>query len=256
MNLVMKAIHPLDIFVFVIIGYCTVPFFGFIYSTYLNDDKEIVYPYSQSYMRWIANFISEGAKIALAIYFFDCIILIAIGLGLYVYQVEKLSRVLAKIVYLVWLARRFAVVKRHFLNKTFIVNTNKPDKLGRISIIDRLIDGILFACTAFLLLEILDMEMGSGIKNMFAFGSVGTLIVGLASRDIASMFVNGLALSTTNRISEGDEIKFGDGTTGIVQKIGWIHTSIRNYDNIVEEVRMIVFLCCVFVVITFYFYYY
>ena len=61
-------------------------------------------------------------------------------------------------------------------------------------------------------------------------------MVGLASRDLASMFVSGLALSTTNRFVQGEHVKFGDGTVGAVHKIGWMQTTIRNYDNLLEVV--------------------
>lgn len=49
------------------------------------------------------------------------------------------------------------------------------------------------------------------------------------------MFVNGMVLTTSDRIEEGDHIKTGNGLTGRVQKIGWFQTTIRHY-NEVEEI--------------------
>lgn len=76
--------------------------------------------------------------------------------------------------------------------------------------------------------------MGIGVSSLFAFGSAGTLVLGLASQNLAQMFVNGLTLSTSDRIREGDHIRFGDGTNGKVEKIGWMQTTIKGYDELVE----------------------
>jgi small-conductance mechanosensitive channel len=109
--------------------------------------------------------------------------------------------------------------------------------LGQAAIIDRLVDGIIYVVTGLFLLDILNVEMGVGVSSIFAFGSAGTLIMGLASKDVASMFVSGLTLATTDHVREGDHVKFGDGTAGQIVRIGWMHTTIRGYDELVEVVR-------------------
>jgi small-conductance mechanosensitive channel len=109
--------------------------------------------------------------------------------------------------------------------------------LGQAAIIDRLVDGLIWVVTGLFLLDILNVEMGVGVSSIFAFGSAGTLVMGLASKDVASMFVSGLTLTTTNHVREGDHVKFGDGTSGQILRIGWMHTTIRGYDELVEVVR-------------------
>jgi small-conductance mechanosensitive channel len=111
-----------------------------------------------------------------------------------------------------------------------------PKTLGQAAIIDKVVDGIIYVVTGLFLLDILNVEMGVGVSSIFAFGSAGTLVMGLASRDVASMFVSGLTLTTTDHVREGDHVKFGDGTTGQILRIGWMHTTIRGYDELVEVV--------------------
>jgi hypothetical protein len=47
------------------------------------------------------------------------------------------------------------------------------------------------------------------------------------------MFVLGLTLQTTDRYA----VIFGDWTSGIVQKIGWMQTIIHNFDEKIEVVH-------------------
>jgi small-conductance mechanosensitive channel len=112
-----------------------------------------------------------------------------------------------------------------------------PKTLGQAAIVDKVVDGIIYVVTGLFLLDILNVEMGVGVSSIFAFGSAGTLVMGLASRDVASMFVSGLTLTTTDHVREGEHVKFGDGTTGQILRIGWMHTTIRGYDELVEVVR-------------------
>lgn len=101
---------------------------------------------------------------------------------------------------------------------------------------------------------------------MFSVGATGTLIFGLASKDIASQVMNGLTLFLSEKMYEvrnyiqvpkpqhctficlkaviifvpmchqsfqGDEVRFSDGTGGIIVKMGWLETMIRNSDELV-----------------------
>lgn len=245
-NLLLKVIHPLDVIGLVFAGWATVPLFRCLYqqlpqwksssSSYSNNNSAfIITAFEQSYLFQLADHISQVARLAIVVYAADCLLNILVGLGFNFHHLENLSWGFAKIIYIAWAAQRLAVLKRYLLG--VVVAARSPKQLGQASVVDRLLDGIIFLCTVMFLLDILDMEMGVGVPtSMFAFGSAGTLMVGLASRDLAAMLVNGLALSTTNRFNQGEHVKFGDGTIGLVHKIGWMETIIRNYDNLLEVV--------------------
>ena len=147
---------------------------------------------------------------------------------------------LAKILYISWLAQRLSVFKRYGLNKIFKSKSSSggggDDKTGRVTAIDRLMDGGIIACTFFITLDVLNVDLGmSGITSVFAFSSGLSLVVGLASQNLATMFVNGLLLTTSDRILEGDYIEFKD-TCGQITKIGWFQTTLRHYDEKIEVI--------------------
>jgi small-conductance mechanosensitive channel len=175
---------------------------------------------------------------------------------------------LAKILYIGWTAQRFSAFKRYGLNKIFlrrrkvddrtssnassthgsdgsnggketdtiIDEIEEEDKSGRVLAIDRLVDGGIIACTFFITLDVLNVDLGmSGVTSIFAFSSAGTLVVGLASQHLATMFVNGLLLTTSDRIKEGDFIQFKN-TCGQIMKIGWFQTTLRHFDELIEVI--------------------
>lgn len=205
-----------------------------------NNGKALVPPTSLfdddfrcSYMFHISNHIAQAARLAILVYMVDCLTVVLTGLGFSFNHLSNLSLGFAKILYIVWAAQRLSVFKRYLLGRAF---SRHPGKLGQAAIVDRLMDGIIYIVTGLFLMDILDVEMGVGVSSIFAFGSAGTLVVGLASKDVASMFVSGLTLTTTDHVREGDHVKFGDGTTGQIVRIGWMHTTIRGYDELIEVV--------------------
>jgi small-conductance mechanosensitive channel len=148
-------------------------------------------------------------------------------------ELSSISKGLAKILYVCWAAQRISVFKRHLLSQAV---SGKRNKLGRAATVDRLVDGMIYLCTGFFLLDVLNVDMGVGITSVFAFGSAGTLIVGLASQNLATMFVNGLVLTASDRIERGDHIRFGNGNNGQITKIGWFQTTLKHYDQLVEVI--------------------
>jgi len=102
-------------------------------------------------------------------------------------------------------------------------------------LIDRMLDGIIACITLFSVVDVLDVE-GAGLKSFITFGSAGTLAFTLASQSIVSAIVNGFALSASNRFYVGEFVRFGDGTSGTVMKLGWMETILRSSDNLIVAV--------------------
>lgn len=223
-----QTVHPIDFIVLFVVAFSTVPLLSVIYRIFLPGK-----PYKESYVYLIADHISQAAKIAMAIFLVDCLTIILHTLGFAFSHLSQMSQGIAKILYILWAASRISVFKRYLLSQAV---SKSPDKLGRLTTVDRIADGVLALLAGFFLLDILDVEMGIGVTSVFAFGSAGTLVIGLATQSIASMFVSGIALSTSDRIREGDYIQFGDGTSGQVIKMGWMQTTLRNYDDLVEVI--------------------
>jgi len=90
--------------------------------------------------------------------------------------------------------------------------------------------------TLFFILNILKLEMGVAFSGILAFGSVGTLAFGLASKDLTTNILNGLMLSASDRIYEGDSVKFGDGHSGTIISLGWLETVLRGSDEVMVSI--------------------
>jgi MscS family membrane protein len=214
---------------------------------------------SMGYLVMATDLISQAAWLALVVYGVDIVVVTLVLTG--VLNIEKwkvLSVGMAKILYTLWGASRLCVYKHlaihrwsrrvlvrseSMVSSASISSSASNDKqqiqkaqamLENVELIDKFFDAAVYLCTGFILLDVLDVEMGVGLTSVFAFGSLGTVMVGLASKDIATMFINGLALGLSNRVREGDLVKFGDGTSGKIKKMGWLQTQIEHYNNQTE----------------------
>lgn len=270
-NLWNRLIQPNDnIVLYIFVGFGTVPFLGFFYTNCFYRSKLVArgnssdynynnIPYHSTILYHVAECISQASRIAIIVYVVDCFIKVLIGFGLdtETLQLHNVSKVVGKILYIIWIGQQIVSLKRWFLHvvlelvqqlqkqqKRIKSPNHRRIRFGQMSIVDRLLNGIIYICTCILILDVLDVEMGLTIKSMVAFGSISTVIIGLASRDVATMLLHGLSLSVTNLIQEGDDVQFGGGsigttpppTIGVVEKIGWFHTSIRYYDDLIEIV--------------------
>lgn len=207
-------------------------------STFKSEDV--------SYFNLLLIHVAQLARLSLVIYAVDCGVVVLDTLGVQsAAQLHLWSTGLAKILYILWTAHRLSALKRYCLDRVLLTDRNRDgtanqddDQMGRVHALNRLVDGGILACTIFVMLDVLNVDMGmSGVTSIFAFGSAGTLVVGLASQNLATMFVNGLLLTTSDRIFEGDYIVFGHGQVcGKIIKIGWFQTTLRHYDDLVEVI--------------------
>eukprot|EP00956_Cyclotella_meneghiniana_P015154 scaffold22996_cov59-Cyclotella_meneghiniana.AAC.1 len=214
------AVNLIDLSVLVTISFIMVPLLTSCFDVD-SEKKPIAYQ--------IASHVSQAAKLAVVVYLFDCIVIALSSLGFHFVTLTNVSTGIAKLLYIMWIAQRVSAFKRYLLSKAI---SKHPEKLGRAATMDHLVDGLIMGMAGMFLLDVLDVDMGMGITSIFAFGSAGTLVIGLASQNLATMFVNGLVLQTSDRIAEGDHIKFGNGHAGRVKKIGWFQTTLKHYDEL------------------------
>lgn len=187
--------------------------------------------FSETNLFHAAQSISQMAKVALLAYAVDVLFIVIKGMGYEFEKLESVPKAFAKIAFTGWAASRVAVFKRHLIGR---VMSRKVDHLGRAQIIDRLLNALVASVFGFLVLDILSVE-GFAVKSIFAFGSAGTLALGLASKDLAAQIMNGLALAASDKVYEGEEVRLGDGTAGTIQKLGWLETTLRTGNELVTS---------------------
>lgn len=221
------AVEPGEIFVLLFLGWVTMPLTSFIYRI-IFDAKEGE-GFHQSHAYQFSRIFSQAIRVALVVIAADCLDVVMTSMGFDIAQRVDFAYVMARVAYTTWAAVQFAAFKKYLLNKA--VQTKHQDKLGRANLLNQLLDFVILMVTIFFVIDLLDVEIGAGFTSVFAIGGVGTLIISLASKDIAEQLLSGLVLHVTDKFYEGDLVRFGDGTAGTVFKIGWMHTVIRLSDN-------------------------
>jgi small-conductance mechanosensitive channel len=126
-----------------------------------------------------------------------------------------------------WATMTLSTVKR-----TIFKQCVSGIRLGRVALYDKLIDFILGVGTVANVLNILSIDVGMGLKSVFAASGVSAVVFTLASKGLVEQIMAGLIVEAWDAIEEGEEVRLGDGTEGTVRKIGLVETEIVGSDNI------------------------
>ncbi|KAG7344401.1 mechanosensitive ion channel [Nitzschia inconspicua] len=246
-----------DVTLLVIVGWGLVPFMKLWYdklvadatprttdSPSISDDKapnsdgtqefRLTRPFEKTKLFHFFNTLSELAKLGMLVYLADLVKIFLLGAGFEIPKSNRLTHVFSYVIYTIWIFYRLSVVKGYVLSK--MVKRSRADP-GRIQVINRFADAGLLVLAVFVLYEILNLQMGLALRGVVAVGSVWTLVVSLAIKDIASNFFYGFLLAASDRIYEGDSIQLSkSGFKGQVYRLGWLETVLRGSDDIMVTV--------------------
>ena len=205
------------------VGFLLVPSIKYPYN-YISNNP---YGFQTTTSYHVADTLSQMARLAVIVYAVDMIKILLVGIGFHIPRNERVTHAFAYVAYTLWVCRRISLFKKHMLYRV----TGESE--GRLQVVNRLFDAGLYALTAFIILDILDVQMGLALKSMAAFGSIGTLVFTLASQGIAKQLLYGILLSASDRIYEGDNILLGKSKfSGTVAKLGWVETVVRGSDEV------------------------
>ena len=157
-------------------------------------------PFRRTKLFHVVNTLSEMARLGLAVYGVDILKIVLLGAGFDIPKSSRITHAFAYTAYTIWMFQRISTFKRYVIHKLYKYRSNGgtnrstssdgeiitpiKDDRGRLQLIDRLIDAGLILLTAFVLLEILNFEFGVAVKGVVAVGSVWTLVVSLAMKEI------------------------------------------------------------------------
>mmetsp|Transcript_5255 Transcript_5255/g.11626 ORF Transcript_5255/g.11626 Transcript_5255/m.11626 type:complete len:507 (+) Transcript_5255:69-1589(+) len=192
----------------------------------------------------VVDHISQASKISLAVVVVDCLALIGKMMGYnYGGLMGNAPRIFSKVVITGWIASRLSVFKRYFLKRALpdadgnaFDFASEVEDMGKLNVVDNLLNGVLYTLWLLHLLDFLEVETGFAVKSLFSLGATGTLVFGLASKDLASQLISGLTLHLSEKMYEGDDVRFSDGTTGKITQMGWMETAIRNSDELTVRI--------------------
>jgi small-conductance mechanosensitive channel len=220
-----------DLILLVVLGWGLVPLFRIPYEylpvvLHKDDGNKIRRPFRKTKSFDVVETVSQVAKLALVVYVVDMLKIVLVGVGFSIPRGEHLTHAFSYILYTCWAATRVTKFKKYALCHW----TGESE--GRLGVLNRLLDAAVYSMAAIFILDVLKFEMGLALQGIFAFGSVGTLVFSLASKDIATQLMYGVLLASSNRIYEGDSILLNKSKMrGTVHKLGWVETIIRSSDE-------------------------
>jgi small-conductance mechanosensitive channel len=182
--------------------------------------------------------LSEIAKIAGIVYIVDVLEIILNVIGIKFPREHDISKMCAEALFTLYAAWRLTPYKKYVIKKRVMRKSDQDDASAKakIKVYDSLFNIAIVVTTVFLLVDELKIPVGRALQSVFALGGVGTLVFSLASQDLASQIINGIALVASNKYDEGDLILLGDGTLGIVRRMGWVYTDLRGTDEVVVKI--------------------
>jgi small-conductance mechanosensitive channel len=227
----MKEItHWEDLALLALTGWMCVPAVQMTYEKIKSHKK----PFRKSLTYILARGLQQISRIALLVYCFDIIKMVCLFLHLDgMVRMHHAPHAFAQSAYTWWLAHQCSALKKHALRQYV---SQHPDTFGRMQIVNRLVDAVIYAGTLLIVFSILQLEMGVAVQSFLALGSVGTLAVGLASQGITTQVLNGLMVASSDRIYEGDAVQLSNGMSGTIVKLGWLETILRGADEVIVSI--------------------
>lgn len=222
-----------DVIVLLILGFAIVPTVEVPYTRFVlsRNSKHTDREFRSTSVYHILESLSQIARLAFGVYAFDMVKIFLIGAGFEIPRGERLTHAFAYILYTIWGAHRLSQFKLYILNQV------AGDTQGRIQVVDRLGNAILALCSVFIILDVLNVEMGLAMQGVVAMGSISTLIFSLAAKDTVANILHGIILSASDRIYEGDSIQLHkSGFSGSVAKLGWLETVLRGNDEVMVTI--------------------
>ena len=212
-----NAFDVVDAVVLGLVSWLTEPL-AKLYFDWRNKGDE---KYEDTWLNRAASLISQFAKVTGVVYASDMLSVVLVTLG---FQLDpRIQPMLAKAAYTLWGAWRLRNFKEWLLRRMTRVETGD---LGKAKVIGHIFDGVITVWLLFFMQDIFEVSTGRGITSVLTAGGAAGVVFSLASKDLAAGLVSGLAIHASRHFAEGDKIILGDGTSGIVEKMGATETFI------------------------------
>jgi glycosyltransferase involved in cell wall biosynthesis len=212
-----------------------------------KERQDILHSFVTTKRHKIALVIEQFGRLQSTLYLSDVLLVFLKILNFDFVVKYQAQRIAGSIIFSTWLARNLSRIKFHYLSngipswsisairrrqrQEISTNnnnntTNKP--LGTYNrFANKILDVLIYLCAFLAVIDLLGIQIGFAITSIFGLGSFGTLVLSLASKDVAAEFVGGLMIQSSNFFEEGESVILQDGVTGVVVKIGWLVSQVR-----------------------------
>ena len=227
-----QVVQLSDLIFLLLIGWGLIPLFEVPYNKLVPSSA--TRPFRETKRYDVVETLAHLAQLALLVYAVDIVKIILLGIGFAIPRHNRLSHAFSYIVYCVYGARRISKFKKYSIKKW---SGSKEKEEGHLKLLNRLADTFIYGLACFLILDILNVELGLTVQGVAAVSSLGALTFSLASKGLATNWLYGIMLSASDRIYEGDAILLNKSKfAGNVVKLGWVETVIRGSDDVLVTV--------------------
>ena len=239
--------EPGDWIFILLLGWATIPMIKYPYEKFVigmkpkKENQAPPRPFKESGIFHFAEHLQQAGRIGAIIYGLDCLGIALETMGFQ--QINQYMPSVAKGIYCLWMFSRLNTFKRFIIFKSFGVSTSanrknlqNRSKHARAKIVNKILDIVCYAACFFVMVDILQVKSGVTLNSLFAVSGAGTVIISLATKDIALDIVSGLALQASDKVYEGESVSFGNGLKGCVDQIGLFETLIRDGSEMVTAV--------------------
>lgn len=182
------------------------------------------------YLAPISKLICQMGQLGLLVYFGELFLVFLGGLG--VPQLEGKPKLLASLVFSVWVAQLLCALTSHLLEEAFKrYHSGNQSLSSRKVIYDRFIDAAIYLVVTLLFLDYNSIDVGVAIASLLTLGGVSSIVVGLALKEPVTEIVQGTNLLLSDKFSTGDTIRLGDGSMCTVAEMRWTDITMRGSDN-------------------------
>lgn len=142
-------------------------------------------------------------------------------------QIIEPARSVAVIASLSWFLLRFIKL----FEQTVIESSQEGEKQIDVTTVDAIAKLLRLTVLITTVLVVLQ-TLGFSISGILAFGGIGGIAVGFASKDLLANFFGGMMIYLDRPFTIGDWIRSPDRSIeGTVENIGWRQTRIRTFDK-------------------------
>jgi MscS family membrane protein len=148
-----------------------------------------------------------------------------LGFGAQTNQIAQAGiRVLAAVSMIIILYRVVDVIADLFARKAETTDTKLDDQL--VPLVRRTVKVVVVAIGVIFVLQNLDVD----VTSLLAMGTVGTLAVSFAAKDIIANLFGSVSIFTDRPFHVGDWVRIGD-IEGVVEEVGMRTTRVRTFYN-------------------------
>ncbi len=143
-----------------------------------------------------------------------------------IFELVEPIRQIGVVVCLIWFSTRFATnLENNYISKRSITSTTE---LTSVHAIGKLIRLALIITGGLVVLQ----TLGISVSGILAFGGIGGIAIGFASKDLLANFFGGLMIYLDRPFEVGHWIRSPDKQIeGVVEEIGWRLTRIRTFEK-------------------------